>query len=78
MVRLMRSLCSVESRRRMIALGETRGPIRTARRAREIRDGLWDLYSVIKHSDAHIRFVFLTGVRKARALAIMRMLDCKT
>ena len=30
--------------------------------ATAIRDGLRDLYSVIKDSDAHIRFAFLTGV----------------
>ncbi|MDR2092586.1 MAG: AAA family ATPase, partial [Azoarcus sp.] len=30
--------------------------------AREMRDGLRDLYSVIKDADAHIRFAFLTGV----------------
>jgi hypothetical protein len=78
MIRLRRSLGSVESRRRMIAFGETTVPIRTVRRARAIRDGLRDLYSMIKDSDAHIRFAFLTGVRKTRALAIMRMLDGKT
>jgi hypothetical protein len=32
--------------------------------AREIRDGLRNLYSVIKDSDAHVRFTFLTGVSK--------------
>jgi hypothetical protein len=32
--------------------------------AREIRDGLRNLYSVIEDSDAHIRFAFLTGVSK--------------
>ncbi|MDS4059441.1 MAG: AAA family ATPase, partial [Candidatus Contendobacter sp.] len=32
--------------------------------ARIVRDGLRNLYSVIKDSDAHIRFAFLTGVSK--------------
>ena len=32
--------------------------------ARTLRDGLRNLYSVIKDSDAHIRFAFLTGVSK--------------
>ncbi|MDR1063206.1 MAG: AAA family ATPase, partial [Azoarcus sp.] len=32
--------------------------------AREMRDGLRDLYSVIKDRDAHIKFAFLTGVSK--------------
>ena len=30
--------------------------------ARDMRDGLRNLYSVIKDNDAHIRFAFLTGV----------------
>jgi hypothetical protein len=30
----------------------------------EVRNGLRNLYSVIKDSDAHVRFVFLTGVSK--------------
>ncbi len=33
-------------------------------RARAIRDGLRNLYSVIKDTDAHIRFAFLIGVSK--------------
>lgn len=32
--------------------------------AREMRDGLRNLYSVIKGQDAHIRLAFLTGVSK--------------
>ncbi|MDR1064686.1 MAG: AAA family ATPase, partial [Azoarcus sp.] len=32
--------------------------------AREMRDGLHNLYSVIKGQDAHIKFAFLTGVSK--------------
>ena len=32
--------------------------------ALQMREGLKDLYSVIKDSDAHIKFVFLTGVSK--------------
>ncbi|TSE30667.1 PD-(D/E)XK nuclease domain-containing protein [Tepidimonas charontis] len=32
--------------------------------ARTLREGLRNLYSVIKDSDAHIRFAFLTGVSK--------------
>ncbi|MDR2451050.1 MAG: AAA family ATPase, partial [Candidatus Accumulibacter sp.] len=32
--------------------------------AREMRDGLRNLYSVIKDQDAHIQFAFLTGVSK--------------
>ncbi|MDR1062357.1 MAG: ATP-binding protein [Azoarcus sp.] len=32
--------------------------------AREMRDGLRNLYSIIKGQDAHIKFAFLTGVSK--------------
>lgn len=32
--------------------------------AREMQEGLRNLYSVIKDSDAHLKFVFLTGVSK--------------
>ena len=32
--------------------------------AKEMRDGLRDLYSVIKGQDAHVKFAFLTGVSK--------------
>ena len=32
--------------------------------AQEMRDGLRDLYSVIKGQDAHVKFAFLTGVSK--------------
>lgn len=32
--------------------------------AREMRDGLRNLYSVMKGADAHIKFVFITGVSK--------------
>ena len=32
--------------------------------ATEMRDGLKNLYSVLKGSDAHLKFVFLTGVSK--------------
>ena len=37
----------------------TNAPIAT-----EMRDGLKNLYSVLKGSDAHLKFVFLTGVSK--------------
>ena len=36
----------------------------TPDRARALRDGLRNLYSVIKDADAHLRFAFLTGVSK--------------
>ncbi|MBK1725270.1 ATP-binding protein, partial [Thiocystis violacea] len=42
---------------------------------REMRDGLRNLYSVIKDSDAHIRFAFLTGVSKFSKVSIFSGLN---
>ena len=38
--------------------------ITDSERAKEMRDGLRNFYSVIKGADAHIKFVFITGVSK--------------
>lgn len=43
--------------------------------AREIRDGLRDLYSVIKDNDAHIRFAMLTGVSKFSKVSLFSGLN---
>ena len=43
--------------------------------ARAMRDGLRNLYSVIKDSDAHIRFVFLTGVSKFSKVSLFSGLN---
>ncbi|WP_295887412.1 ATP-binding protein [uncultured Thiohalocapsa sp.] len=43
--------------------------------AREIRDGLRNLYSVIKDSDAHIRFAFLMGVSKFSKVSLFSGLN---
>ncbi len=43
--------------------------------ARAMRDGLRNLYSVIKGSDAHIRFAFLTGVSKFSKVSIFSGLN---
>jgi hypothetical protein len=43
--------------------------------ARELRDGLRDLYSVIKAADAHIRFAFLTGVSKFSKVSLFSGLN---
>jgi len=43
--------------------------------AREMRDGLRNLYSVIKDSDAHIRFAFLTGVSKFSKISLFSGLN---
>ena len=43
--------------------------------ARTMREGLRNLYSVIKDSDAHIRFVFLTGVSKFSKVSLFSGLN---
>ena len=43
--------------------------------ARAIRDGLSNLYSVIKDSDAHIRFAMLTGVSKFSKVSLFSGLN---
>ncbi len=43
--------------------------------AREIREGLKDFYSVIKDSDANIKFAFLTGVSKFSKVSLFSGLN---
>ena len=43
--------------------------------AREMRDGLRNLYSVIKDEDAHIRFAMLTGVSKFSKVSLFSGLN---
>ena len=43
--------------------------------SREIRDGLRDLYSVIKDADAHIKFAMLTGVSKFSKVSLFSGLN---
>ena len=43
--------------------------------ARQMRDGLRDLYSVIKDEDAHIRFAMLTGVSKFSKVSLFSGLN---
>jgi hypothetical protein len=43
--------------------------------ARALRDGLRNLYSVIKDSDAHLRFAFLTGVSKFSKVSLFSGLN---
>jgi len=43
--------------------------------ARAMRDGLRNLYSLIKDSDAHIRFAFLTGVSKFSKVSLFSGLN---
>lgn len=44
-------------------------------RAREMREGLKNLYSVLKGADAHLRFVFLTGVSKFSKVSLFSGLN---
>ncbi|MFA7606052.1 MAG: ATP-binding protein [Rhodocyclaceae bacterium] len=44
-------------------------------RARQMRDGLRDLYSVIKGQDAHIKFAMLTGVSKFSKVSLFSGLN---
>ncbi|MCL2091903.1 MAG: ATP-binding protein [Micrococcales bacterium] len=44
-------------------------------RARQMRDGLRDLYSVVKGQDAHIKFVMLTGVSKFSKVSLFSGLN---
>ena len=43
--------------------------------ARAMRDGLRNLYSVLKGADAHLKFVFLTGVSKFSQVSLFSGLD---
>ncbi|MEB3330798.1 MAG: AAA family ATPase, partial [Candidatus Sericytochromatia bacterium] len=43
--------------------------------ARVMRDGLRDLYSVLKDADAHLRFVFITGVSKFSKVSLFSGLN---
>ena len=43
--------------------------------ARQLREALKDLYSVMKDSDAHIKFVFLTGVSKFSKVSLFSGLN---
>ncbi|MEA3640859.1 MAG: ATP-binding protein [Lamprobacter sp.] len=49
--------------------------LRDPETARTLRDGLRNLYSVIKDSDAHIRFAFLTGVSKFSKVSLFSGLN---
>jgi hypothetical protein len=43
--------------------------------AKELRDGLRNLYSVIKDNDAHVKFAFLTGVSKFSKVSLFSGLN---
>ena len=49
--------------------------IESPERAREMREGLKNLYSVLKGADAHLKFVFLTGVSKFSKVSLFSGLN---
>ncbi|MFG6665862.1 ATP-binding protein [Halomonas sp. HNIBRBA4712] len=49
--------------------------ILNAERARELREGLKNLYSVLKDADPHLRFVLLTGVSKFSKVSLFSGLN---
>ena len=49
--------------------------LREADRARELREGLKNLYSVLKDADPHLRFVMLTGVSKFSKVSLFSGLN---
>ncbi|MBF2052735.1 MAG: AAA family ATPase [Candidatus Sericytochromatia bacterium] len=65
---LIRNLHQATGQRVVVLIDEYDKPIldnlQTPEVALEMRDGLRNLYSVLKESDAHLKFVFLTGVSK--------------
>ncbi|MDR2678926.1 MAG: AAA family ATPase, partial [Zoogloeaceae bacterium] len=67
-VRLIQAAATKFGQRAVILVDEYDKPIldnlTNPELAREMRDGLRNLYSVIKGQDAHIKFAFLTGVSK--------------
>lgn len=65
---LIRNLHQATGQRVVVLVDEYDKPIldnlQQAEVALEMRDGLRNLYSALKDSDAHLKFVFLTGVSK--------------
>ncbi len=76
---LIRKACAAAGQRVVVLVDEYDKPIldnlTTPDVARELRDGLRSLYSVIKDSDAHIRFAFLTGVSKFSKVSLFSGLN---
>ena len=76
---LMRLAHAATGRRVVVLVDEYDKPIldnlTTPEIARALRDALRNLYSVIKDQDAHVRFVFITGVSKFSKVSIFSGLN---
>jgi hypothetical protein len=76
---LIRRLAGQTGRRVVVLVDEYDKPILDRIEEREtalaIREGLKDFYSVIKDSDEHIRFAFLTGVSKFSKVSLFSGLN---
>ncbi|WP_295585384.1 ATP-binding protein [uncultured Lamprocystis sp.] len=76
---LMRLAHAATGRRVVVLVDEYDKPIldnlTTPEVARTMRDGLRNLYSVIKDNDAHVHFVFITGVSKFSKVSIFSGLN---
>ncbi len=76
---LIARLCEQAGQRVVVLVDEYDKPILDNLTDREmalaLREGLKDLYSVIKESDASIRFVFLTGVSKFSKVSLFSGLN---
>jgi hypothetical protein len=77
--RLIRGLHEKTGQRVVVLVDEYDKPIldnlTTPDTARIIRDALRDVYSVLKGTDAHLRFVFITGVSKLSKVSLFSGLN---
>ena len=76
---LIHYLCTTTGQRVVVLVDEYDKPIldriEDPQRAQQIREVLKDFYSVIKDSDAYIRFAFLTGVSKFSKVSLFSGLN---
>ncbi|MCL7928764.1 ATP-binding protein [Halomonas llamarensis] len=76
---LIRQACAQTGKRVVVLIDEYDKPILDnildADRARELREGLKNLYSVIKDADPHLHFVLLTGVSKFSKVSLFSGLN---
>lgn len=77
--RLIQAAHATRGQRAVVLVDEYDKPIldnlADSETARALRDGLRNLYSVIKDQDAHVRFAFITGVSKFGKVSIFSGLN---